>query len=466
MSVPFSAADAATWTGGELSGDAQQARFRGVSIDSRNVARGQLFIAIAGPNFDGHAFVAAAAARGAAGAVVERKRTLAETPPAAFPLLQVDDTTRALGALARGHRERFEGPLVAITGSNGKTTTKEMCAAILSVSAPCLKNVGNLNNHFGLPLTLLGREEAQRSVVVEVGMNHRGEIAVLAEIAQPSVGVLTNVGTAHIEYLGTREEIALEKGDLVAALPADGCAVLNGDDPHASAQGERTAARVLRFGQSPDSDVRPARVRSLEGRGFAFELQWPEGRLDVEVAGLSDATLANALAASAAALAAGVKPADIAAGLASYQPAPGRLARRDLPGDRVVIDDTYNANPQSMEVALRMLAQLDSKGRRLAVLGQMGELGETAETAHRDAGALAARLGIDFVFALGERAEWIVAGARDAGMEPERLHTGLEHAEIAARVRDVLRDGDAVLVKGSRAAQMERVVAALVEGSD
>jgi UDP-N-acetylmuramoyl-tripeptide--D-alanyl-D-alanine ligase len=373
-------------------------------------------------------------------------------------VIAVDDTTRALGALAAGHRRGLRGPLVAITGSNGKTTTKEMCASILSVSTPCLKSEGNLNNQFGLPLTLLRRSESDRAAVVELGMNHRGEIAALAAIARPTVGVITNVGTAHIQYLGDRDRIAREKGDLLVQLPAEGAAVLNADDPRVEAQAERTSARIVRFGLGPGADVRAERAEVLGARGFRFQLAAPEGRIGAEVRGLGEATLANALAAAAAALAAGAPLSDVAEGLAHHQEMKGRLERRDLPGDAVLIDDSYNANPQSMEAALRGLVQAKGPGRGLAVLGEMGELGEFAERAHAEVGRLAAGLGIDLLFALGAHARGLTGAAIEAGMAPDRVWVGEDCADLGARVKALLRPGDWVLVKGSRAARMERVV--------
>jgi UDP-N-acetylmuramoyl-tripeptide--D-alanyl-D-alanine ligase len=461
MSVPFLARDVCAWTGGELVRGRPEARFAGVSIDTRSLEPGALFAAIVGPRFDAHDFLAGALAAGAAGLLVARGRALPADLKPDVPVVAVADTTRALGDLACGHRSGFDGPLVAITGSNGKTSTKEMCAAILSVSAPCLKSVGNLNNEFGLPLTLLRRDASHRSAVVELGMNHRGEIARLAAIARPTIGVITNVGQAHIEHLGSREEIALEKGDLVAALPADGTAVLNADDPRVATQAARTRARVVRFGMGEDADVRPLHVERSGRRGFAFELATPQGAVAVEISGLAETTLWNALAAAAAALAAGATRADVAAGLAAVRPVNGRLAPRDLPGGIVLIDDTYNASPQSMELALRLLAERRGAGRGLAVLGSMGELGPGAERAHREAGRLAAELRLDFVFALGEHAEALAEGALAAGMPRSRVRVGRDHDELAARVAEELASGDWVLVKGSRAMHMERVVEAL-----
>ena len=253
MSERLLASDVQSWTGALLCNGSPDAAFVGVSIDSRTVAAGELFVAIAGPNHDGHDHLENALAAGASGCLILHGR--APDAPGESVLLATDDTTHALGDLAAGHRQRHSGPVVAITGSNGKTTTKEMCAAILSVGGSCLKTAGNLNNQYGLPLTLLRRDPEHESLVVELGTNHPGEIRRLAVIARPDIGVLTNVGTAHIEFLGSREGIAQEKGDLLAALDPTGTAVCNGDDPLVLAQVERTRARVVRFGLGPGADV-------------------------------------------------------------------------------------------------------------------------------------------------------------------------------------------------------------------
>ena len=463
MTATYGVAEAAAWMQATLLQGQRDLSFGPVCIDSRKVARGDLFFAIRGPNHDAHDYLAQAVAAGAAGLVVERGRALPQDLAPGLPVLAVDDTTRALGRLAAGHRRGFHGPLVAITGSNGKTTTKEMCAAILSVSAPCLKTEGNLNNEFGVPLTLLRRDESHRRLVIEIGMNHRGEIAPLAALARPTVAVITNVGMAHIENLGSQDEIALEKGDLVAALDARGTAVLNAEDPRCLAQARRSPARLRSFGRAT-GDVRAEHVSSLGERGFAFDLVAPEGRAAVHVAGLGDATLLNALAAAAAALAAGAPLADVASGLARYRPVSGRMERMTLPRNVILINDTYNANPQSMEVALRGLAELKGTSRGLAVLGDMGELGEAAPGAHRATGQLVGRLGLDFLFVLGCHAAETAAGALEAGMDPGRVRVGRDHDETSRQVREVLQGDDWVLVKGSRSARMERVVAALAEG--
>jgi UDP-N-acetylmuramoyl-tripeptide--D-alanyl-D-alanine ligase len=459
--IPFRAQDAVLWTKGRLACGDAGTLFTGVATDTRADVAGRLFVALVGERHDAHAFVPQALAAGAAGVLVQRPEAAPADARAA--VVVVADTTLGLGALAAGHRSSFTGPLVAITGSNGKTTTKEMCAAILSVAGPCLKNRGNLNNNIGLPLTLLERDAVHRALVVEIGMNHRGEIAPLAAIARPSVGVITNVGTAHIEHLGSRDAIALEKGDLVAALAPEATAVLNADDPRVLAQRERTRARCLTFGLAAGADVRAERVTALGERGFAFDLVTDGTRTALQVAGLGDSTVPNALAAAAAALAAGASLVEVAEGLARYQPVGGRMERVALPRNIILINDTYNANPQSMRVALESLAKLKGGSRGIAVLGDMGELGDAALEAHRATGRRVAELGLDHLFALGQFAAALAEAAVAAGMARERVHVGGSHEQVASEVRELLQGNDWVLVKGSRSMKMERVVEALAE---
>ncbi len=466
MTLPLRAEDTAKWTGGSILKGRSDTAFSGVSIDTRTLASGELFVAIRGELHDAHDFLSRALAGGAAGLLVESGRALPAEIDPDLAVVAVADTTVALGALAAGHRAGFGGPVVAITGSNGKTTTKEMCAAILEVAAPTLRNPGNWNNQFGLPLTLLRRDARHRSIVLEIGMNHRGEVAGLARIARPTIGAITNVGTAHIEHLGSQEEIAREKGDLVVALEPNATAVLNADDPLVAAQAKRTRARVLHFGLGPDAEVRPEGAPTPTPEGFAFDLVAPEGRCAVRLRGLGEISVCNALAAAAAALAAGASLSHVAAGLEAYRPVGGRMQRIALPGGVTLIDDSYNANPQSLAAALRSLANLKGAGRGVAVLGDMGELGPTTADAHRDAGRLLARLGIEFLFALGEHARTLRESAVEAGMDSERALVVGDHDEASARVAELLREEDWVLVKGSRAMQMERVVAALAPGRD
>jgi UDP-N-acetylmuramoyl-tripeptide--D-alanyl-D-alanine ligase len=454
----YAAADVARWTGGFCVAGPPGAQMQGASIDSRTLKSGELFVAIVGPTHDGHDHLAGAIKAGAAGLLVECDRELPDQLPDELAVVEVPDTTSALGALGRGHRARFDGPVVAITGSNGKTTTKEMCAGILSVRGPCHRTPGNLNNQFGLPLTLLGRDVDDHAMVVELGMNHRGEIAELVAVAQPTVGLITNVGTAHIEYLGSREEIAREKGDIVAGLHPHATAVLNADDPLVMQQAARCEARVVTFGVNEDADVRVLGANARAGGGYTFRLSTPDGAVEAEILSLGSTALINAAAAAAGAWATGATPEEIRQGLATHEPVKGRLQPRQLGDDRVLIDDTYNANPQSTEAALRVLADLRGDHRAIAVLADMGELGAAADDAHRDAGQMAAKLGIDHLIALGTRAETIAGAAIEAGMDRENVAVATDHADAGARASAWLAAGDTVLVKGSRSMQMERVV--------
>ena len=462
MSAPFRLADALTWTQGQHIDGSEQTVFNGVSIDTRTVRSGELFIAVRGENHDAHSFLGQAVASGASGLMVERGAVNTAELPIGLPVLSVENTTTGLGDLARGHRNSFTGTVIAITGSNGKTTTKEMCHAIMAVKAPCLKTMGNLNNEFGLPLTLLSRKTEEAAAVVELGMNHRGEISYLTEIARPDIGMVTNVGTAHIGFLGSQENIALEKTDLIAGLESSGIAVLNADDPLIENHASRAPGRIIRFGLSKNADVRADHLR-FDGAGrFHFDLLTPSGDRSVQITGLADTTVINALAASAAALAAGSDLDQIEEGLSRFQPVPGRMVPLNLVSGACVIDDTYNANPQSIHAALENLVRLKGDGRAFAILGDMGELGEEADRAHESIGRVAAELGVDRLITLGSNAARVNAAAQEAGLPTEHCWVGLDPEQIAESVGRNLQSQDWILVKGSRAMRMERVVEALI----
>lgn len=465
MSAAASVDELLAWTGGQLIRGRGDQSFTGTVIDSRAIRDGDLFVAIVGPNHDAHRFLGDVLLAGAAGALVQSDRLEETLPRSDGFLVHVDDTTRALADAAHGHRQAFDGPLIGITGSNGKTTTKELCAGILERMAPTLATRGNLNNHFGVPLTLLRRAADDRYAVVEMGMNHRGEISALAEIAEPTIGVLTNVGTAHIEFLGSRENIALEKGDLLAAIPATGTAVVGRDEPLAFAQAERTSADVLSFGRRAEADLRASAIRFLDEGAYAFRLETPFGAGEIRVSGLAETIVENALAAAGGAFAAGASFEEVATGLAAHAGVPGRMQPRAFPDDVLVIDDSYNANPQSMRNALETLARLPSSGARHAVLGQMGELGDEAPAAHAELGRLAGELGLDGLWLLGDHAGRSAEAAEAAGLATERIVVGADHAAIASGLRARIGKGDRILVKGSRAARMERVIELLEQGS-
>lgn len=416
--------------------------FRGVSTDSRQLQAGNLFVALQGPNFDGHDYLDRAIEQGAAAAAVSR-------PVASdLPLLEVDDTRLALGRLAGHWRSRFDLPVIAITGSNGKTTVRAMTQAIMECAGPTLSTQGNLNNDIGVPLTLFRLAAEDRYAVVEMGANHPGEIDYLARIAQPTIAVVTNAGPAHLEGFGDLDGVAHAKGELFACLDSAGTAVINADDRYAGLWRELAGdSRVMDFGLSGAAAV----TADWQGdaAGSDVKLRTPAGELAVRLALPGRHNVMNALAATAAALAAGVDLACIGRGLETLQPVAGRFNIHNLRGGVTVIDDTYNANPESLSVAIDVLAMAD--GEKWLVLGDMGELGAAAAEMHRGAGRRAREAGIDRLFTLGELAAEAVEGFGGG------IASGSQ-AELLEALQAGLRQGVHILVKGSRRMRMEQVV--------
>lgn len=454
----FRAADVAEWTGGRIRAGDPQAAFTGVTVDSRRTRPGELFFALRGQRADGHAFVADAAARGAAGAVVERPPAADGELPDGFTLIEVQDAEAALGQVAAGHRRRLPSAAVAVTGSVGKTTTKEMVASVLAVRWPVFKSPGNYNNQVGLPLAVLAWRRDHAAGVFELAMRGPGQIAALCRILRPQVGVVTNVGESHLELLGSLEAVADAKAELVEALPPDGTAVLNADDPRVRAMASRTAARVVLYGLDGSAEVRAENAAADGPLGIRFTLCTPRGRRPVRlpVPGLHQ--VHNALAAAAVGVVFGLEPDEIAAGLAAFRPEEGRLNLRSF-GAVTVLDDTYNAAPASTLAALRVLRQV-ARGRAVAVLADMLELGPAEHEGHRRVGREAARAA-DLLLGVGPRMAAAVAAAREAGMAPETARHYPDRDALLADLPDLVRPGDTVLVKGSRAMGMEAVVRAL-----
>ncbi|MDX3904975.1 MAG: bifunctional UDP-N-acetylmuramoyl-L-alanyl-D-glutamate--2,6-diaminopimelate ligase MurE/UDP-N-acetylmuramoyl-tripeptide--D-alanyl-D-alanine ligase MurF [Pigmentiphaga sp.] len=446
-------ADAAGAMQGVLHGDgAERTVFSSVGTDSRNVAVGELFFALSGERFDGHAYVRAAGEAGAVAAVVQRP-----VDDAGIPQIIVADTRRALGELAAAWRNRFVIPLVAVTGSNGKTTTKEMIAAILAARHGLearLATQGNFNNEIGLPLTLMRLRDTHRCAVVELGMNHPGEIAQLARIAAPSVALVNNAQREHQEFMHTVEAVARENGAVIGSLGADGVAVFPGDDAYTHIWAELAGTRqCLRFGLGGEVDVTAEDIR-LDPFETRFLLHTPQGRAEVVLAAAGLHNVRNALAAAACALAAGVDLDAVVRGLAEFAPVKGRMQRHRLPDGALLIDDTYNANPDSVRAAIDVLATLPQP--RMLVLGDMGEVGDQGPAMHAEVGAYAKQQGIDALFALGEAARDAVQAFGEGGM----------HADTAEQVASAVMAAHpaSVLVKGSRFMRMERVVQALQAG--
>ncbi len=423
--------------------------FRGVSTDSRTIPRGALFVAVRGPRFDGHDFVGGARSRGAAAALVER------VPGVSIPFVLVRDSVRALAELASAWRNRFRDlVLIGITGSNGKTTVKEMTAAIFRTLGPVSATRGNLNNELGVPLTLCELDSEHRAAVVELGANHRGEIAALASLARPSIGVITQCAPAHLEGFGSIEGVARAKGELFERLPDDATAVINADDSYAGLWRELARPRrCVSFGTGVDADVQ---VGSASGSGGErVTLNTPVGRVEVDLALPGVHNAFNAGAAAAAALAAGASLDAIRGGLAEVRPAKGRLESKRGPRGAEIIDDTYNANPVSLQAGLRVLEAKPAP--RWLVLGDMAELGPDGASLHAEAGCRARRHGVERLLVVGELS---AEAARAFG-------DGATHfadcSELVDRLRDELPDGATVLVKGSRSMAMERVVEAIAE---
>ena len=424
---------------------AAQVAFAGVSTDSRALKPGELFVALRGERFDGHDFLGSAAERGAAAAVVDRRHVAA----APLPSLVVEDTRRALGDLARAWRRRFSPALVAVTGSNGKTTVKEMLAAILRAhagEAAVLATAGNLNNDIGVPLTLLRLRAEHRWCAIELGMNHPGEIAYLAALAAPTVAVVNNAQREHLEFMSSVAQVAAENGSVYDALPLDGVAVVNADDAHAADFRSRARPRrVVDFG------LQGAQVSGryeLKHLSSDIRIRTPLGETDASLAIPGLHNVRNALAAAACALAAGVPTPSIGAGLTAFRPYTGRLQVKQGVGGVTIIDDTYNANPDSVRAAIDVLVSCPAP--TALVLGDMGEVGEQGPQFHREVGEYAREKGVGRLLALG-------AATRDAvaAFGPEARHFDTPEQLVAAL------EAKTVLVKGSRFMRMERVVAAL-----
>ncbi|WP_259053705.1 UDP-N-acetylmuramoyl-tripeptide--D-alanyl-D-alanine ligase [Methylohalomonas lacus] len=424
------------------------ADFRGACTDSRQLTGGELFIALRGPNFDGHDFVAAAQSAGASALLVER------VLDSELPQVVVPDTRRALGTLAAAWRQRFDLPLIAVTGSNGKTTVKEMLRAILGSAGTVLSTRGNLNNDIGVPLTLYGLGDEHDYAVIEMGANHPGEIDYLSRISQPDVALITQCAPAHLEGFGSIEGVARAKAEIFNGLGPQGCAVINADDDYAGLWQECNSERKrLSFGIDRPADVHADNIHIEADASSRFQLVTPIGQAELRLPLPGRHNIMNALAASAAVTALGFEPAAIAAALAELEPVAGRLARYSGPDGSLLLDDSYNANPGSLAAAIAVVIALPA--RPWLVLGDMGELGEQAEAMHRAAGEQAHALGIERLYAVGELSRAAVAGFGDGGRHFDALETLID------TLRDELGNGVAVLVKGSRSARMERVIDAL-----
>ncbi|MEC4891330.1 MAG: UDP-N-acetylmuramoyl-tripeptide--D-alanyl-D-alanine ligase [Nitrospira sp.] len=458
ISVKVLAAEGARWA---------KQRIRRINLDSRTIRAGDLFVAIKGDRFDGHEYVAMALSRGAVGAIVHDAYAV---PPAVVKtvgkssafVLGVRDPLFAYQQLATHHRCRFEIPLVAVTGSNGKTTTKEMVASVLGQRWRTLKTEGNLNNRIGVPQTLFRLTVRHEAAVIELGVDNVGQTTRLCEIARPTIGIITNIGPDHLEFFGSMEGSAQAKAELLDLLPPDGAAVLNADDPYFDYLAARAQCRVVSFGYSPKADVQAVQEKSDGKDGTIFRLLLP-GKVRhtivrMKVQGSHNVT--NALAAAAVGTVLGISGAVIAQGLSRFRPAAMRSQVVMSQGVKI-INDCYNANPASMKAAVQLLAQSGAGRKTIAVLGDMLELGPNAGRMHQEVGAFIAQQGITQLVACGALGRGLAEGARRAGMSADAVLEMPDAAAAAAAVTAMVAQGNVVLVKASRGMKMEQVVSAL-----
>jgi UDP-N-acetylmuramoyl-tripeptide--D-alanyl-D-alanine ligase len=454
-------------TGGKLLQGEREILFAGVSTDSRAIKPGELFVALKGDRFDGHSF-ALEALKKAGGVLVKAEKATG------FPwngdrtkaVIGVEDTLRALGDLAREGRRKYQIPVVALTGSNGKTTTKEMISACLATALPLLKTQGNLNNLIGLPLTLLKLTGNEKVAVLEMGMNVPGEIRRLTEIAEPDVGLITNIQQAHLEGMGSLERLKEEKGELFRRMKQNGTLLVNGDDPRIADLAKEFPGVKITFGVKGPADItaRDVRIEGKKGTSFTVSLEGAETKMTLPILGRH--FVPHALSAIAAGRLFGIELKRIQEALESFHPYSLRMEVWSLEGGKFLINDAYNANPSSMDAALETLAELKGRGRAIAVLGDMLELGAFSREAHRRLGERIGDLSIDFLLCLGEEAPLVVAASIQKGLTSERARIVRNHSEAVSLLLQIAQEGDWILVKGSRRMAMERIAEAFRKGKE
>ncbi len=475
---PITVAQIMQWTGGEKLAGSLSAAVRGVSIDSRSVKPGELFVPLKGERVDGHEFAADALARGAAAVLVARdwvENVINQLDKAAlaageFGLVAVQDTLSALQDLAREYRSLFSPSIIAITGSTGKTSTKDMTASILSQMGPTLKSLGNFNNEIGLPLTLLRLDESHKTAVVEMGMRGPGQIRLLTELARPRVGIVTNVGTVHMELLGSQKAIQKAKQELIEAMEPGSVAVLNGDDPLVKEMASAAADKeIIYYGwqegpqdtSSRDNWVTAEHVVSRGEEGVTFDLCYQGESVAVRLPLPGKYQVSNALAAAAGALAVGATLDQVQAGLGGTSLSKMRMELIPWLGGGLVINDAYNANPTSMAAALHTAKEIAGSRRLVLVLGDMLELGDLSQEAHREIGRQAAELDPTYLITVGRLAQEYGKGAQAAGLDGAKIEYCLDLEDAQEAVLQLARPGDVILVKGSRGLALEHVVESL-----
>ncbi len=447
-------------TGGVLLAGEQGNKFYGITTDSRKAEDGNLFIALQGEKYDGHDFIRRALEQGAAGLLVHNETKLEPALPGKkVTVIKVADTLQALGDLAQNYRKRFSIPVIGLTGSSGKTTTKEMMAAIIGRARITLTTEGNLNNLIGLPQTIFRLMKDHELAILEMGTNTRGEIKRLTQIAAPDIGLITNIGPAHLAGFGSVDIVREEKGDLFFNMDPAGTAIVNVDDEAVRIISERWLGRRITFGMSPDADVTAKDIEKNGARGVRFKLVIGGNviKLDMKIVGIHH--VYNALAAAAAAWAAGIDCKTIAEGLAAFQPVSGRMQMIKLQNCAYVLDDSYNANPASVREALMTLKDLKNHHSGYVFLGDMLELGAAADEMHRKIGFLMATIGVNAVFLKGDFSAVTAAGAIEGGMLPQNIFFLSEEEDGMLFLKNNLKKCDWILVKGSRRLKMEKIAA-------
>ncbi|QSO52224.1 UDP-N-acetylmuramoyl-tripeptide--D-alanyl-D-alanine ligase [Alicyclobacillus curvatus] len=457
--TPLSAAHVARITNGKVISGRPDVLVRDLSIDSRSVLPGDMFVAFEGATVDGHRFVAQALEKGASGAIVTRPLEQ-DVPVDTKPIVLVEDALVAVQQLAIHERQSFQGPVIGVTGSNGKTTTKDMISTVFSTGGPCLATRGNLNTELGLPLTLLGRAGTEWSMVLEMGMRGLGQIAELCRIAQPTAGIITNIGHSHLELLGSQERIADAKGELLESLPKDGIAALTFGDPWLERIQSRTSARVLWYGLSNAADAYASDLESTE-QGTRFIANVLGQSVPVNLPARGQHNVINAMGALLLGSVHGLSLKQMAEALHNLAPSVGRLRVISGHSERVIIDDCYNASPLSMRASLGVLMEQAQGATTVAVLGDMFELGSYERQGHQEVGEFCAEIGIGEVIAVGERAVWIAEAAKSAG------HTRVQYfaskTELLRHLEQVIPTHSTVLVKASRGMAMEDIVSSLAK---
>ncbi len=437
--------------------------FKGISIDSRTIKRGDLFVALKGIKFDGHQFVLEAMEKGGDGALIEDESLAQKSTfdPRGKAVIVVENTLRALGDIAHSWRKKHPIPLIAVAGSNGKTTTKEIIATLLDGSFRVLKTWGNRNNLVGLPLTVLDLCPDHTIAVVEMGMNAKGEIKRMTEISSPDVGLITNINVAHMEGFGVFEELIKAKGELWDTMRPDGVIVVNQDDVNVLKLAEGYPGKRVTFGVEAPSDVMAKEVHFEGGKGVRFTLALGGEKVEVTLPMMGISSVYNALAGTTVASVFGVQLKEIRERLEGVKPFPMRMEVIHLVNGSTIINDSYNANPNSMELALKVLSEVKEAERGIAVLGDMLELGQFSGEAHARIGEKVVSFGVDLLFTLGEGAEIIANKAREAGLNEDRVTVSRDHRDLLLHLKKAIKRGDWILVKGSRAMSMERIVLGL-----